>query len=181
MVFRERRQILIAVVAGVIVGGFVLLCYLPFCKKMKALEQDEAAHRVVLTRALAQSERLPVMRQQLEELKNSVGDYESKVPGHRDLGMFLQEIASLMNRHELKGQLVQPGKEVAAETLSCIPVSMQCKGRLEQIFKFFDSLEALDRLVRVERIKLTNDKDFRGEVSMRTEAVIYYRPEAGQG
>ncbi|MHC4060432.1 MAG: type IV pilus inner membrane component PilO [Planctomycetota bacterium] len=181
MLFRERRQILIAVVAAAMIGGFVLFCYLPLRSKMKRLEQARAANTVVVTMALAESERLPGLEEQLEQLKESVGDYEAKIPGHRDLGVFLQEIANLMNKHQLKEQLVEPGKEAAAEALICIPVSMQCKGKLEQIFKFFDSLQELDRLLRVERIKLVNDKDLSGQVSMRTEAVIYYRAQAGQG
>ncbi|MHC4666494.1 MAG: type 4a pilus biogenesis protein PilO, partial [Planctomycetota bacterium] len=154
---------------------------LPLRGKIKVLEQARAANTVVVTKALAESERLPQLKQQLQQLKESVGDYESKIPGRRDLGVFLQEIANLMNKHQLKEQLVQPGKEAAAEGLNCIPVSMQCKGSLEQIFKFFDSLQQLDRLLRVEQIKLVNDKELSGQVSMRTEAVIYYRAQAGQG
>jgi Tfp pilus assembly protein PilO len=58
---------------------------------------------------------------------------------------------------------------------------MQGKGRLKQIFEFFGRLQSLDRLVRIEQVKLVNDRDFSGEVSMQTKAVIYYRTEAGQG
>jgi hypothetical protein len=42
-------------------------------------------------------------------------------------------------------------------------------------------MQGLDRLVRIEHIKVVNDGDFTGEVMMQTEAVIYYRSEVGQG
>jgi len=58
---------------------------------------------------------------------------------------------------------------------------MQCKGGVEQIFEFFKSLQNLDRLVRIEQIKLVNDQDFTGQASMQTKAVVYYRAEAEQG
>lgn len=181
MLFRERQQIVICVVAGVMVGGFVLLRYLPLRKRIKAVEQTRASQKAAANKALAEGGRLPVLKDQLQKLKTAVGDYEAKVPGHRDLGVFLHRIANLMKEHNLREQLIQPGQEVEAEGLNCVPVSMQCKGRLGQIFDFFSSLQGLERLVRIERIKLENDKDFTGELSMRAETVIYYRPEAGQG
>ena len=56
-----------------------------------------------------------------------------------------------------------------------------CKGSLKQIFEFYKALQGLDRLVRIEQVKLVNDNDFSGRVSMHTEAVIYYRAGATQG
>jgi len=63
--------------------------------------------------------------------------------------------------------------------LTCIPVIMQCKGSLRQMFDFFRTLQALDRLVRIEHLELSNAGDFSGEVSMRADVVIYYRPGSG--
>ncbi|MHC4500539.1 MAG: hypothetical protein ACYS9T_04795, partial [Planctomycetota bacterium] len=65
MLFQERRQILIAVVAAAMIGGFALFCYLPLRGKIKVLEQARAANTVVVTKALAESERLPQLKQQL--------------------------------------------------------------------------------------------------------------------
>ena len=58
---------------------------------------------------------------------------------------------------------------------------MQCKGRLTQIFNFYECLQALDRLVRIEQVKLSNDAGYNGQVSMETKAIIYYRTKMGQG
>ena len=93
----------------------------------------------------------------------------------------MQRIANLMNEHNLQGQLIQPGKEIKAGELNCIPVNMQCKGRLSQIFEFYRRVQGLDRLVRIEHVKLVNDGDFGGEVNMQINAVIYYGAEVGQG
>jgi len=85
-----------------------------------------------------------------------------------------------MNENNLREQLIQPGEEVKAEGLNCIPVSMKCKGSLKQIFKFFRSLQRLDRLIRIEEVKLVNDNGFSGEVSMQTKVIIFYRAKAEQ-
>jgi len=181
MLFRERQQIVICVVAGAMVCGFVLFRYLPLRQRMKGLEQARAARTLAIARASAQSNQLPALTEQLLKLQRAVGNYERQVPGHRDLGVFLQRIANLMNEHNLKEQQVQPGKQIQADVLNCIPINIQCKGRLARIFEFYKSLQGLDRLVRIEQVRLVNDSDFSGEVSMQMKASIYYSSEAGQG
>ena len=181
MLFREKRQIVICIVAGAMVGGFVLFRYLPLRRRIRAAEQTKAAQALAIVKASAQSRQLPASEEQLLKLQSAVENYERRVPAHRDLGTFLHRIADLMNEHNLKEQLVQPGKEIEADVLNCIPVTIQCKGKLTQIFAFFRLLQGLDRSVRVEQVKLVNDSDFSGEVSMQTKVSIYYVPEAEQG
>jgi Tfp pilus assembly protein PilO len=181
ILFRERQQIAICVAAAVMICGFVLFRYLPLQREAKFLKQAYVAQMFAVSKASAESRQIPVIREQLLGLQTAVGNYERQIPAQRELGEFLQRIASLMNEHNLKGQMVQPGKEIKAGELNCIPVSMQCKGRLSQIFEFYRRVQGLDRLVRIERVKLVNDGDFSGEVLMQTNAVIYYRAEVGQG
>ncbi len=77
--------------------------------------------------------------------------------------------------------MIEPLKEVKSEELNCIPVNMECKGKLAHIFEFYRRLQGLDRLVRIEQVKLTNDSDYNGQVSMEARTVIYYRAKVGQG
>lgn len=181
MLFRERRQIAICVAAAVMVCGFVLFRYLPLQRKTKFLRQAYAAQMLAISKASAESQQIPTIREQLLQLQTAVGNYERQIPAQRELGEFLQRIANLMNERNLQGQLIQPGKEIKAGELNCIPVNMQCKGRLSQIFEFYRRVQGLDRLVRIEHVKLVNDGDFGGEVIMQINAVIYYRAEVGQG
>jgi Tfp pilus assembly protein PilO len=181
MLFRERRQIAICVAAAAMVCGFVLFRYLPLQRRMKSLRQAHAAQMLAISKASAESQQIPTTREQLLQLQTAVGNYERQIPAQRELGEFLQRIANLMNEHNLRGQLIQPGKEIKAGELNCIPVNMQCKGRLLQIFEFYRRVQGLDRLVRIEHVKLVNDGGFSGEVTMQTEAVIYYRAEVRQG
>ncbi len=175
--FRERRQILILCLIGAIVGGFVVFRYLPLRGKMKAIEQRRAVQTVAIAKASAESEQLPVLRGQLLKLQRTVGNYERQVPDRRELGVFLQQITNLMNEQNLKKQVIAPAMEIRMEKLNCIPVNMQCKGKLNQIFEFYKRLREMDRLVRIEQINLVNEGDFSGEVSMKTKANIYYRTE----
>jgi len=181
MPFRERQQILICVVAAVMVAGFVLFRYLPLQKKRKALKQTKAAQVLAVAKASDEQKQLPMLKEQLLKLQKVAGNYDANIPAQRDLGAFLHKIADLMNRQKLTEQVVQPGDEMKAGEFNCIPVNIQCKGELTQIFEFYKQLQGLGRLVRIEQVKLVNEKDFSGTVTMQTNAVIYYRPQQGQG
>lgn len=179
MLFRDKQQVLICLLAGVMVAGFLLVRYRPLCQQMKFIRQSKKAHTIAVAKAVAQSSQLPVFREQVLRTRSSVGDYKAKVPGNRDLGAFLQQITNLMKQHDLTDQLIQPAEQIETERFNCIPVNMRGTGSLRQIFEFFASLQALDRLVRIESIELLNSSDFSGEVTMHADTVIYYQPDSG--
>jgi len=181
MLFRERRQIVIFGAAVLMVGGFVLFRYLPLRARIKTVNQTKAADRKAASEEAVQGQLIPVLEGQARELSESIGDYEAKMPRERELGAFLGRITDLMNEHNLKEQVVTPGGEVKSGELSCIPVDIQCKGNLAEMFEFFKGLQSLERLVRIEQIKLSNDADFSGEVRLETRAVIYYQAAMAKG
>jgi len=181
MLFREKRQIMLFGAAVLMVSGFVLFRYLPLRKRMKIVNQTKATERGSANEDQSRSELLPVLEEQASKIAESIGDYEARIPEQRELGVFLRKIADLMNAHNLQEQVVTPGGEVKSRELNCIPVEIQCKGNLTEMFEFFKGLQGLDRLVRIEQVKLSNDADFSGEVRLETRAVIYYRTAATEG
>jgi Tfp pilus assembly protein PilO len=172
---------MICIIAVVMVGAFVLDRYLPLRRRTKAIEQTIAAQTLAIAKGAADSKRMSLLKEQLMELQSELGDYEANIPEQRDLGVFLGRIADLMNEHNLKEQIIEPREEIEGEQLNCIPVSIQCKGKLAQIYKFYRQLQGLDRLIRIEQVKLCNDRDYNGQVSMETKVAIYYRTKVRQG
>jgi Tfp pilus assembly protein PilO len=179
MNFGQRQQIVICVVAGAIVCVFLLFWYLPLRNQMKAVRQTKAAQALTIAKGAADSKQLPVLNEQLLQLRAKLGDYEANIPAQNTFGAFLGIITDLMNQNNLQEQEVKPGDEVKADKFNCIPVNICCKGKLSQIFELYRGLQALDRLVRIEQVKLTNDNAYKGQVSMETKAVIYYRANVG--
>ena len=177
MPFRERQQVLICIAAVVMVGGFLLFRYFPSREKLRSLEQQRVERTLAITKASNDSLLIPTIKEQLARLQEIAENYEKNVPAKRSLGEFLHRIADLMDSHGLKDQLVQPGEEVASGRLNGIPISVQCKGNLKQMFKLFKSFVGSERLIRIEQVKLSNAKDFSGDVTMQTKGVIYYRSE----
>ena len=179
MFFRERQQLTICVVGGVIVCVFVLFWYLPLRKKMKAVNQAKTAQTLAIAKGAADSRQLPLLREQLLKLQTRLGNYQANIPEKNTFGVFLGSVTDLMNKNNLKEQEITPGEEVKAGQFNCIPVNIRCKGELSQIFKLYRQFQTLDRLIRIEQVKLSNDSGYKGQVSMETMAIIYYRAKVG--
>lgn len=181
MLFQKRQQAIICILAGTIVCVFAMFWYLPLHKQMKNIEQAKSEQTLAIAKGDADSRQLTMLKEQLQQLQDTFGDYEDKIPKQRSVGTFLGKIADLMNENNLKDQQITPGKEIETDNLNCIPVSMQCKGTLTQIYKFYRQLQDMDRLVRIEKLKLNNDSNYNGQASMATEVVVYYRTKVEQG
>ena len=158
---------------------FMLFWYLPLHKKMKAVRQAKAAQSLAIAKGASDCRQLPLLKEQLLQLQAGLGNYEVNIPEQNTFGEFLGKIADLMNENNLQEQQITPGEEVKTDQFNCIPVSMHCKGKLVQIFKLYRQLQTLDRLIRIEQVKLFNDTGYNGQVSMETRAVIYYRAKVG--
>jgi len=175
MLFGQRQQLVICVLALVLTAGFILFSYLPLRRSLKSVRNQRDEARLTAIEVTGKLKQLPVLKKRLQELQEKVGNYEASIPEQRSLGDFLHQIASLMDKHKLAEQMVQPGKEIQTDNLNCIPVDIQCKGPLAQIFEFCKSLKNLDRLVRIEGIQLMNSDGSDEQVSMQAKAVIYYQ------
>lgn len=177
MRFWNRQQLIIVFSMAAMTAGFLLLRYFPVRQKIKAASQAKQQQQMVITKAAAQIQQLPFLAEEVAKLKGQIGNFEAKIPNSRQLGPFLQQITDVMNKHNLREQSVQPDTEAGLELedIRCIPIDIQCKGRLKQIFSFFKSLKKLDRTVRLEQVELESDSDSVGDVSMRAKAAIYYK------
>ncbi len=179
--FREKQQITICIMGAAIMCVFALFWYMPLRRQMSAIRQARTKRAFLIAKGTADSRKLPLLEEQLLELQTRLADYEANIPEQRAHGMFLHRIADLMKEHDLDDQVITPGTEIEADKFNCIPVIMQCKGELTQISEFYRRLQTLDRLVRIEKVKLSNDDKYGGRVSMETKAVVYYRAKVEQG
>jgi len=181
MLCRSRQQITIIAIGAAIVCVFVAFSYLPLRKELKAIKQIRSERALAIAKVTTNAERLPLFEEKLRDLQNKLGDSNASIPEQRALGEFMQRIAELMKEHDLKEDVVTPGDEIETEKFNCIPVSMKCKGELAQISEFYSRLQNLGRLMRIERVKLTNDENYSGQVTMETEAVVYYKAKVEKG
>ncbi|MFA5422581.1 MAG: type 4a pilus biogenesis protein PilO [Phycisphaerae bacterium] len=175
MRFRIKQQVLILLAAAALIVGFVVLRYLPMHRKSQTLESEQRSQQALIQRAQTAEAQIPKLREQLDELNLSLADFENKIPADTQLGQFLGRVAALMDQYRLTEQQITPKDQIKTGRLVCTPVTMKCRGRLEQIRMFCESLQSLDRAVRIEKFNIINDSDYSGSARMEIEAVIYHR------
>ena len=177
---RRKQQMWVYLIGALFVLDFIFYGYLPSQRRLRSLKHATAKQVHLIRTATAQSKELPGLKLRLKNVEEIAGNYEVYLPAERALGVFLQEIARIMDKHNLVDQVVVPQSEIGCGPVKCIPVHMNCKGNLKEIYGFFDDFQAMDRLVRIEKTVLKNDSEYTGQVSMHTEAVIFYRPSKQQ-
>ncbi len=176
----RKQQAWLYAIAVLFCADFVFYGYMPCHNRLQSLREAGIRQRRLIETATVQSQELPALKVRLTDTEQIVEHYENYIPREVSLGLFLQEIARIMTEHHLADQVVVPGTEVESEGVGCIPVHVNCRGSLKDIFGFFRDFQAMDRLVRIEKVTLQNDRDFTGRVSMNTDAVIFYRPQAAR-
>lgn len=171
----KNKQIVMSIALVIVVVLFVFFQFLPLSRKTRDLKAANAKLISENTVSNTFIEAVPQLKEQVEEMKPDVGDFEVKIPHGRSHGIFLQNLAQTMQQYGLTELVIQLGAEVKTSELSGIPIDIRCKGTLVQIFEFFKSLESFERIVRVGGITLTNDDKLDGVLTMIAKVEIFYR------
>jgi Tfp pilus assembly protein PilO len=180
MRFPEKQQMIIFSIAAVLFLGFGIFRYYPLAKQKQRIEKRSNDQMLAVAKANTHGMQLPFLRKHIAAVRAKTKKYETKVPDNRQFAELWRQFASVMNKHNLKEQLVQPGEEIQGSIANCIPITIECSGTLSQIFELFKSLQDFERLIRIENIQLINDKNYSGPLKMKAQASVYYRPVEGK-
>lgn len=173
----DKQQLIIVGLGVVILCGFGIFQYIPVIRQKHAIREGMAQQDQLSEMICSQSALLPELKQQEKQLQEELIPFFKKLPQGRHFSQLWQQIADVMNECKLTDQLVQPGEELKSDQLCSIPLTLECRGSLEQLFAFFQAMENMDRLVRFEEVKLENDSDFNADVKLNAKANVYYQPD----
>jgi Tfp pilus assembly protein PilO len=173
----SKQQLWVLAIGSLFLADFVLYGYLPLHERLRSLAAAKSRQMQLIATAESQSQTLPALIERLDETERCAENYDKWIPSEGALGLFMGQIARIMTKNNLSDQDVVLGQEIDSDELVCIPVHMKCTGDLNGIFGFFQDLQGLERLVRVERTTLANTKEFSGAVVMEADAVIFYRAQ----
>lgn len=174
----EKEQLIIIGLALAIVFGFVFFRYIPLARRVQEVKESKLRYSEETLRVKDQAQRLPIIIWKTEQLKGAVGDFDGKIPFVREFGSLWDQIATVMGKCGLKEQVIQPYGEVKGSEICLIPINMQCSGKFEEIFSFFQSIENFERVIRIESLSMSgSDLDDGGDnIKMTANANVYYRP-----
>jgi len=173
----DKQQWIIVVLAVAAAGGFAVFRYVPIVRQKQEVFQKIETQGALMQQVCVNSAQIPDLKKQREQLNSELAAFKQKIPQGRNFAQLWKQIADVMNTCELTDQLVQPGHELKSDSLCSIPLTIECKGSLDQIFNFFQALKSIDRLIQIEELKLENDADFTAMVKLYAKANVYYQPQ----
>ena len=173
----DKQQFIILGLSAVMLCGFGVFQYIPMVRQKHAILEGMAQQDQLSEKICSQSALLPELKQREKQLQEKLIPFTKKVPQTRQFSQLWQQIADVMNECKLTDQLVQPGKELKSDQLCSIPLTLECRGSLKQLFAFFQAMEDMDRLIRFEEVKFENDSDFNALVKLNAKANVYYQSD----
>ncbi|MHC4288172.1 MAG: type 4a pilus biogenesis protein PilO [Planctomycetota bacterium] len=173
----DKQQVIILGLSVVMLCGFGVFQYIPMVRQKHAILEGMAQQDQLSEKICSQSALLAELKQRGKQLQEKLIPFTKKVPQTRQFSQLWQQIADVMNECKLTDQLVQPGKELKSDQLCSIPLTLECRGSLKQVFAFFQAMENMDRLIRFEEVKFENDSDFNALVKLNAKANVYYQSD----
>ncbi|MEN6309053.1 MAG: type 4a pilus biogenesis protein PilO [Anaerohalosphaeraceae bacterium] len=173
----EKKQFWILVMGGLACAGVAVFGYIPIAWQKHVIKQTLRRQAVTMEQVQQCSTHIQTLAQKVSQAEPLARQFDQSVPENRQFAALWQQIAELMTRHNLRDQQVKPGNETRTGVIRSVDLEIQCNGSLRDIFEFVHSLEKLDRLVRIEQMDLTNDKDYSGQLTLSARAQVFYRTQ----
>ena len=156
-------------------GPLVYFSYLPKMNKIEELNNQIVELDNKLTQVKNKARQLKSFEKQLAEAENEFKIVRKALPEKQEIPNLLASISQSGRDAGLEFILFQPRSEVDKEFYAEIPVNIQVTGSYHHLATFFDKVSRLPRIVNVDQVNITTDKDAKDGTGLWTSctAVTY--------
>jgi Tfp pilus assembly protein PilO len=149
--------IVLGILAGVIICAVVAV-YAPQGRKLEALRADIVTRQRAMEADARKAAVVPEMLRRVEQMRRRYNDrWEKKLPQRQELGEFIREISNHRDAEGLSGQLIEPGTPSKGQLYHTLPIGLEFSGSFNSLASFLQSLDDMERLTRVEKLKIVAD------------------------
>ncbi|MFC1763707.1 type 4a pilus biogenesis protein PilO [Planctomycetota bacterium] len=173
----NKAQIAVYAISALLVADFILFGYLPSKRRLSTLLESRHSQEASIAQAKADASQLAALRQAVSQSQILLEEQRQYIPQERHFNQFLEDVSELMQRHKLREQLIEPGRDVLGSNSVCIPVTLRCQGAFAQLFAFYQDLQKMPRLIRFEEIMFDRHPTATTQVEMIAHMAIYYQPD----
>lgn len=146
-----------AMTAVVAVGG-----WFAWSAQWQALEDGRAAEqrlRAAFEHKQAQAQHLDSLRRRKAEAQALVDHLERQLPGKAEMDALLADISRAGALRGLQFELFKPGQVRIADYHAELPVEMRLTGTFHALAGFVSDVANLRRIVSIERISISHQRD----------------------
>jgi type IV pilus assembly protein PilO len=156
-------------------GPLVYFSYLPKMNKIEELNNQIVELDNKLIRLKNKARQLKSFEKKLAEAEDEFKVVRRALPEKQEIPNLLASISQSGRDAGLEFILFQPRSEVAKDFYAEIPVNIQVTGNFHNLATFFDKISRLPRIVNVDQVTITTDKDAKDGTGLSTKctAVTY--------
>jgi type IV pilus assembly protein PilO len=167
----KYAKTIIAILPALIITVLVIiLVILPKNKEIKILESKIAAQENEIAKSQTRAEKLSELMAENERLRKRLNELKEQLPEEKEVSTLLKQVSHLGIQSGLRILLWKPEqkKTHASGIVYEIPVKVELSASYHNLGYFFSSLTKLNRIVNISDIKLSDPKQEKGIVILKT-------------
>ncbi len=176
----DRSQLVTAGLAAAMLGCFLALVYVPDSRAARAATQKLQQRQAELAEKMTQVRQLPELVDRVARLKPEYAADLDRIPAEPRVAEFLRQVADTLAAETIAKREVVPQAERVGPGFAEMPVEIKFEGTFAAVFRVLVRLEALDRVSRIENLKLTSVPDGKGTMHAEVKIVVFHSNPSGQ-
>jgi type IV pilus assembly protein PilO len=181
--FQERLSALSPVQKTALFAGTLLVMgaafyFLGFQSQLETLSGIKAKiddqQRKLVTLKKAESQ-VQALEKELAQSEEELTTLLMLLPDQREIPGLLENVSRIGSKVGLENILFQPQPEVVQEFYAVIPIRLDLLGSFNDLGVFLDSISKLDRILKVESLSLTRQKDKQASLLQVGCNIVTYR------
>ncbi len=153
-----RSLCALAVLVAVLLAGWRLI-WLPQWEDLTAAGAQEQQLRDEFARNAGRARDLERLRRRREQVQAEVDMLQRWLPGRAEMDALLSEINQAGLARGLQFELFKPGKEQVFDYYAELPIDIKLSGSFHALAGFASDVANLSRIVKLDRIALTQSRD----------------------
>jgi Tfp pilus assembly protein PilO len=156
-----------------LVLAFVLLGVLPYFRGVSVANAAIANHQKEIEQRVQTKNALVKISKEIVDLEYQVRNYERLVPPNQDLGKFLEQVSTELDKCGMKEVDVHAQAAITRDKSQKLPITLKASGTFAQLQNFLLKLENLPRMCSVGQVILEADPAMTGKVNVNLTLFIY--------
>jgi type IV pilus assembly protein PilO len=165
-----------AVALGVVVAGWFLYLKTVDEDWVAAVAKEETLKTSYLDK-YAQAVNLDALEEQRKQVQRYVTQLEKQLPSKAEMDALLSDINQAGLGRGLQFDLFKPGAIVAKQYYAELPIDVKVAGKYHDIGQFAADIASLSRIVTLNNITLTPEKDGALSLSTTVKTFRYLDPD----
>jgi type IV pilus assembly protein PilO len=171
-----REAILLAVLLALPLTSWWLV-FRPQNAVIQQAKREIEHKRAMLQKVQERTVRNQDMARENEEIRKQIESIEARLPTTKEVDTVVRQVSDLAIESGLDSPSIESDKPVAAAMYMEQPLKMKISGDFTGFHDFLRKVEALDRITRINDMKITRATDINGHMNAEFTLSIYFQPE----